>query len=337
MELRTLYVRKDYSTEYVYEMSEEQRHRLLWSSYSPEKKKEVERWFRKKEKERRRRLSKEERQKEMQKSLGLNADTFYIYTSWDEYVQWDDKWLGGIAVADVSCDIPVSRADLKEGFNPKTGEWTWIEGLEDVLDPDLVPSYDSTSEGFQLEALQLALNIHAYDDKKRIEGLLRRLSVLSITGGPCPEIAETMAKLKGINFDYFVDGPGEEAVMALHALIAPLLEAERRLAATVSRVTSRTSRVQILTVRPSRGASRQRAPRSHRVAVSVRGGDSGDDDSGESDPPAPPYVNCNPTPLLPLWKQIPAFSGGGFQLFPVDLISRVPMADGHFAWTFGGV
>ncbi len=53
--------------------------------------------------------------------------------------------------------------------------------------------------------------------------------------------------------------------------------------------------------------SRRRAPRSHhRVAVSVRGGDSGDDDSGESDPPAPPLsrygcpylsVTCNPQPI----------------------------------------
>jgi len=48
-------------------------------------------------------------------------------------------------------------------------------------------------------------------------------------------------------------------------------------------------RQQIITVRSSHRPTRQRAPRSHhRVAVSTRGGDSGDDESGESDPPAPP-------------------------------------------------
>ncbi len=92
-------------------------------------------------------------------------------------------------------------------------------------------------------------------------------------------------------------------------------------------------RQHLITVRPSTRPTRQRSPRSARrsASVSVRGGDSGDDDSGESDPPAPPLsrygcpylsVTCNPQPIT---------------IVSVDLISRVPMADGHFAWTFGGV
>jgi hypothetical protein len=75
------------------------------------------------------------------------------------------------------------------------------------------------------------------------------------------------------------------------------------------------------TPRPEKSTSRQRAPRSHhRVAVSVRGGDSGDDESGESDPPAPPlsWRSCpyhrlpshNPQLLEPL------------QLFPCGDVSR---------------
>jgi hypothetical protein len=75
------------------------------------------------------------------------------------------------------------------------------------------------------------------------------------------------------------------------------------------------------TPRSEKSTSRQRAPRSHhRVAVSVRGGDSGDDESGESDPPAPPlsWRSCpyhrlpshNPQLLEPL------------QLFPCGDVSR---------------
>lgn len=288
---------QDHSTGHIYKMPEAQRHRLLWSSYSPEKKKEVELRVRKEKRKRQAQWAKVTRQENRHKSMGLNAGMFYIYTNWDEYVQGDDNWLGGIAVADVSCDIPVSRTDLKKGFDPETGEWTNIEGLEAVLDPSLVPSYDSIFEDFQQEAGQLALKIHAYDDKKRVDGLLRRLSVLSITGGPCPEIAETMAKLKGIGLDSFVNGPCEEAVMALHSLIAPLLEAERRLSAKVSRARSKNSRMQVLPVRSSRGASRQRAPHigQLRSVVSVRGGDSGDDD-GDPDQPEPP------SPARALWR-----------------------------------
>lgn len=316
MELRTLYVRKDYSTEYVYEMPEEQRHRPLWSSYSPEKEKEDNRRFRKERRKRQEQWAKVRRQENRHKSMGLNAGMFYVSVSWEGDYFDDFSW--------ASQDVPLSRSEVKSIFDPSTGEWYVIEsGIEHLP--------ERKEESFWEKTGELALKIHAYDDKKRIDGLLRRLSVLSITGGPCPEIAETMAKLKEIRWDDIVDAPYEDTVMALHALIAPLLEAERRLAATVSRVTSRTSRVQILTVRPSRGVSRQRAPRSHRVAVSVRGGDSGDDDSGESDPPAPPLsrygcpylsVTCNPQPIT---------------IVSVDLISRVPMADGHFAWTFGGV
>lgn len=80
-------------------------------------------------------------------------------------------------------------------------------------------------------------------------------------------------------------------------------------------------RQQIITVRPSHRPTRQRAPRSHhRSAVSTRGGDSGDDESGESDPPAPPlsWRSCpyhrlpshNPQLLEPL------------QLFPCGDVSR---------------
>lgn len=83
----------------------------------------------------------------------------------------------------------------------------------------------------------------------------------------------------------------------------------------------RPPRQQIITVRPPHRPTRQRAPRSHhRVAVSTRGGDSGDDESGESDPPAPPlsWRSCpyhrlpshNPQLLEPL------------QLFPCGDVSR---------------
>lgn len=73
--------------------------------------------------------------------------------------------------------------------------------------------------------------------------------------------------------------------------------------------------------RRSQQSSHYRAPRSHhRADVSVRGGDSGDDESGESDPPAPPlsWWSCpyhrlpshNPQLLEPL------------QLFPCGDVSR---------------